>query len=414
MQSMYNIAKRIYSGGEMSNASSSAIRISTIGVAVGVMVMIISLCVTSGFQGEIKNKITSLLGHAQIVNTQTLYSNKTNPIQISDSLLEVIQSEPNVAKVTRFVLCRGMIKTDSDFRGILLRGVDAAFDTTFISKSLVSGKMPVFGADSVSSDSILLPMRLANLLELKAGDKVYTYFFDNKLRARRFVIAGIFETNMADFDNQMCYVDSRVAQKLTNWSHDQYQGAEIVFHDKDKAAETIYDIASKICYDTDAYGHYYSVSSVEELFPQIFSWLTLLDTNVAAILILMISVACVTVVSGLLIIILERTRFIGVMKAIGATNAQLRHLFLYLSAMIVVRGLFWGNIVAFSLLAIQKFLGVLKLDPATYYLDQVPVHFPGYQILAINVATFAMCVLVLTVPTYIISRIHPARSIKFE
>lgn len=411
---MLNIAKRIYSGGEMGKVSSSAIHISTVGVAVGVVVMIISLCVTSGFQSEIKDKIGSLIGHAQIVNTQTLYSNKTNPIQISDSLLEIIQSEPNVAKVTRFVMCRGMIKTDNDFRGILLRGVDAGFDTAYISKCLVSGKVPAFGADSVSSDSILLPMRLANLLDLKAGDKVYTYFFDNKLRARRFVIAGIFETNMADFDNQMCYVDSRLAQKLANWNRDQYQGAEIVFHDKDKAMETIYDIASGICYETDAYGHYYSVSSVEELFPQIFSWLTLLDTNVVAILILMISVACVTVVSGLLIIILERTRFIGVMKAMGATNRQLRHLFLYLSGMIVLRGLLWGNILAFALLAIQKLLGILKLDPATYYLDQVPVHFSGYQILVINVATFMMCVLVLTVPTYVISRIHPARSIKFE
>lgn len=411
---MLFIAKRIYRGGELGKVSTSAVRIATIGVAVGIMIMVISLCVTSGFQSEIKSKVASLIGQVQIVNNQSLYRTQTHPIQITDSLRDRLLSIPEVERVQRFALCRGMLKTDNAFRGVLLRGVDADFDTTFISTHLIEGCMPSFGATSAPSDSIVLPARLARVLELCAGDRVYAYFFDENLRARRFYVSGIYETNMADFDSHMCYVDSRVAQKLSQWQSDQFQGAEIVLKKASDMHRITDTISSLFQPRFDAYGQFYAVCTVEDMFPQIFSWLTLLDTNVMAILILMICVACVTVVSGLLVIILERTRFIGVMKAMGATNGQLRHLFLYLSAMIVLRGLFWGNSIAFLLLFVQKFTGVLSLDPTVYYISQVPVSFPWLQLLTINVLTLLVSVLVLIVPTYVISRIHPARSIRFE
>ena len=411
---MLFIAKRIYRGGELGKVSTSAVRIATIGVAVGIMIMIISLCVTSGFQYEVKSKVASLIGHVQIVNNQSLYRTQTSPIQITDSLRDEILALPEVERVQRYALCRGMLKTDNAFRGVLLRGVAADFDTTYISSHLIEGSMPSFGQSDAPSDSVVLPARLARVLELSAGDRVYAYFFDDNLRARRFYVSGVYETNMADFDSHMCYVDARVAQKLSRWQSDQYQGAEITLKDPSEMHRITDEISSLFQYRHDPYGQYYAVCTVEEMFPQIFSWLTLLDTNVVAILILMICVACVTVVSGLLVIILERTRFIGVMKAMGATNVQLRQLFLYLSAMIVLRGLFWGNLIAFVLLFVQKFTGVLSLDPAVYYIAQVPVSFPWIQLLTINIFTLIISVLVLIVPTYVISRIHPARSIRFE
>ena len=411
---MYFIAKKIYQVGEAGRVSASAVRIATFGVAVGILVMIVSFCVTIGFQQEIKGRVASLVGHIQVVNSHSLYRNQSEPIQITDSLRDEIQRHQGVAHVQRFVLCPGMLKTNDAFLGTVFRGVDAGFDRTFLSSNLVSGSVPSFGTDTIPSDSILISSYMATMLQVQPGQKIYAYFFDNTLRARRFVVSGVFQTNMADFDKKMCYADIRTVQRLLRWENDQYSGAEIkldAFESMDKVLPHLYSMPSL---DQDAYGQYYAVPRVDELFPQIFSWLTLLDTNVFAILILMICVACVTTISGLLIIILERTRFIGVMKAMGATNVQLRTIFLHLSAMIVTRGLVMGNLLAFAFLLLQKYTGFITLDPASYYLAEVPIHFPWLAILLVNVATFAVCILALVLPTYVISRIRPAQSIRFE
>lgn len=411
---MFFIAKRIYCGGEAGRASASAVRIATAGVAVGILVMIISICVTIGFQNEIKSKVASLVGHIQVVNSHSLYRNTPAPIQITDSLKDSICSLAGVEHVQRFATCPGMLKTDNAFRGVFFRGVDKDFDHTYLSSNLVAGSVPSFGCGGIPSDSILLPASMARALEVEAGTRIYAYFFDNGLRARRFVVSGIFETHMADFDDKMCYADIRTVQRLARWESDQYSGAEVLLSEFDDIVPVADKMASMFYMKMDAYGQFYASPRVDQLFPQVFSWLTLLDTNVVAILILMICVASVTMVSGLLIIILERTRFIGVMKAMGATNGQLRRLFLYLSAMIVVRGLVYGNLIAFALLALQKFTGIISLDPSSYYLAQVPVYFHWSGIVLLNVVTLIVCVLVLVVPTYVISRIHPARSIRFE
>lgn len=411
---MYLIARRIYHGGEAGAASASAVRIATAGVAVGVLVMIVSLCVTIGFQREIRAKVASLVGHIQVLNSHSLYRNNPAPIQISDSLCAVIAEIPGVVHVQRFVLCPGMLKTDESFRGVFFRGADSGFDPSYLSGNLVSGRVPSFGTGQSPSDSILVSASMADALRIQVGQKVYAYFFDNSLRARRFVVSGVFETNMADFDVKMCYADMRTVQRLSRWESDQYSGAEILLDGFDGIPPVLSKVGSMFSNKADAYGQYYAVPRVDELYPQVFSWLTLLDTNVAAILILMICVAGVTTVSGLLVIILERTRFIGIMKAMGATDTQLRGVFLHLSGMIVFRGMVLGNIIAFVLLLVQKATGIVALDPASYYLAQVPVFFPWQGIILVNVITFAVCVLVLVVPTYIIGRISPAKSIRFE
>ena len=411
---MFFVAKKLYDTGEAGRVSASAVRIATAGVAVGIMVMIISICVTVGFQREIKSRVASLVGHVQVLNTQSLYRTHSTSIQIRDSLMGELNRLPGVSNVHRFVLCPGMLKTENAFIGLFFRGVEAGFDKSFIAANIVSGRVPSFSSDSISNDSILVSASTASALQVRAGDRVYAYFFDKNLRARRFVVSGIFQTNMADFDSKMCFTSMRTAQQLNRWQKDQFSGGEIILKDFSHVEKVSGQVSSMLSRKQDDYGQYYSSVRVDELFPQIFSWLTLLDTNVVAILILMICVAGVTMISGLLVLILERTRFIGVMKAMGSTNSQLRRIFLYLSSMIVVRGLLLGNVLALFLMALQKWTGLVTLDPASYYISYVPVHFPWTSILIVNIVTFLVCVLSLVVPTLVISHISPAKSIRFE
>lgn len=413
---MLFIANRLFRGDHTGHVSSSAIRIATAGVAVGILVMIVSICVSCGFQREIKAKVASLVGHVQVVNGQTLYRSQTLPIQITDSVRNAVATLPYVESVQRFALCPGMLKTEDVFRGVMFRGVDDAFDSSYLSSCLVDGHIPVFGkkGNTAASDSILLSAQLASVLGLHVGQRVYAYFFDDNLRVRRLTVSGIFQTHLSDIDSRMCYADARLTQKLAGFHTDQYSGAEIRVDDYSHVDSVSSRLASMFGTREDAYRQYYATPQVGELYPQMFSWLTLLDTNVGAILILMICVAGVTMVSGLLVIILERTRFIGIMKSMGATNGLLRRIFLYFAAMIVLRGMLWGNALALVLLLLQYSTGIVSLDPQSYYIAQVPVYFPWLGIIAVNMVTFVLCVLVLVAPTYVISRIHPARSIMFE
>ncbi len=413
---MLFIAKRLFRGEHKGQVSSSAIRIATAGVAVGILVMIVSICVSSGFQREIKAKVAALVGHVQIVNEQTLYRSRTMPIQITDSIRDKIATFPYVESVQRFALCPGMLKTENVSRGVMFRGVDDAFDASFLSSCLIEGRIPAFGemGDEVVMDSILVSAPLASALELCAGQRIYAYFFDDNLRVRRLTVAGIFQTHLSDIDTRMCYADARLTQKLAGFRADQYSGAEIRVDEYSHVDSLSVCLASMFGTHEDAYRQCYATPRVDELYPHFFSWLTLLDTNVGAILILMICVAIVTMVSGLLVIILERTQFIGIMKSMGATNSLLRRIFLYFASMIVLRGMLWGNALAFMLLTLQYATGIVSLDPESYYIAQVPVYFPWLSIIVVNVLTFVLCVLVLIVPTYVISRIHPARSIVFE
>ncbi len=413
---MLFIAKRLFCNDRMGQASSSAIRIATAGVAVGIFVMIVSICVSGGFQREIMSKVASLTGHVQIVNSHTLYRSQSLPIQITDSLRESIAALPHVESVQRFALCPGMLKTDKTFLGVVFRGADDSLGAGHLASCLVSGAIPAFrkDGDKTTSDSILLSARMASALELQVGERVYAYFFDDNLRVRRLTVAGIYETHLSDIDSRICYADARLAQKLAGFCPDQYSGAEVRVDDYANIDSVSCRLENMLGFVEDSYRQYYAMPRVEELYPQMFSWLTLLDTNVMAILILMICVAGVTMVSGLLVVILERTQFIGIMKAMGATNRLLRSVFLSFASIIVLRGLFWGNALALLLLIVQYFTGIVHLDPQSYYIAQVPVYFPWLTILVVNIITFLLCVSVLVVPTYVTSRIHPARSIAFE
>ena len=408
------MARRIFSHqDDAARVSRPAIRISTIGVAIGVAVMLVSVSVALGFQHEVQAKLLGFGSHIQVFSYESLGSEELKPIVIDSDITERIEAIPGVSHVQRFCVKPGMLKTDESFRGVVFRGVGQEYDTSFLSQHLVAGEMPHL-TDSVSSGQLLISQQLAQQLQLQVGSSVYAYFFENSIKARRFRVSGIYCTHLADFDKQIVYADLYNVNRLFNWDTHQMSGAEILTDDITRLDEVRDQLVKSIHKQHDAYGAQYTSMTIRELYPQVFAWLHLLDLDVWVILILMTCVAGFTMISGLLIIILERTNFIGVMKAMGATNAEMRHLFLHYAVFIVLRGMLYGNLLAFALIVLQYFTGIVHLDPNVYYVDSVPVLLCWPYFLLVNIFTLVSCVMALILPSYIISSIHPARSIRFE
>lgn len=408
------VAKRLFNDkGGVRNVSRPAIRIATAGVAIGLAVMIVSVCVVLGFKSEIRSKVIGFGSHIQIINYESISSGVSKPVAFPDSLIRELRQVPGVSHIQRFSNKGGILKTNDAFEGILLHGVGAEFNADFLKSNLKEGEIPVFSVDS-ATNRIVVSQTIADRLHLSCGDRVFAYFFDGNVRARRFTVSGIYQTNLSEFDDNMVFTDLYVCNRLNNYAADQYAGVEITvdrFDDVDLVAGSL---VGKVNHLVDEYGAGYAAMTIRELYPQIFDWLDLLDVNVWVILILMVAVAGFTMISGLLIIILERTNFIGVMKALGATNRSMRHVFLYFAAFIVGRGLLWGNVLGIGLVVLQYYFNIVHLDPATYYVDAVPVLFNAGYILAINAATAFISVFVLILPSLLVSRIHPAKSIRFE
>lgn len=411
----YFIAKRLYSDqGDKRKVSRPAIHIATAGVAIGLAVMIISVCVVLGFKHTIRDKVIGFGGHIQVADFITLQSSENYPVVMNDSMMNVIKKFPNVKHVQRYAIKEGILKTDSDFLGIAFRGVGPEFDSTFIHQNMVEGSIPKFD-DKASHNQILISQIMADKLHLKTGQRVFAYFIDrNGVRTRRFTIQGIYQTNLKKYDEIICYCDLYTAVKLNGWEEDQATGAEVTLQDFNKIKETSEYFINKVNRTTDKYGETYASATIKEINPQIFAWLDLMDLNVWIILGLMIAVAGVTMISGLLIIILERTNMIGILKALGARNKTIRHTFLWFAAFIIARGLLFGNILGLGILFLQKYTGFIKLDPQTYYVSTVPVEFNWVLILALNIATLLISVFMLVAPSYLISHIHPAKSMRYE
>jgi lipoprotein-releasing system permease protein len=409
------IARKIYNDkGDKHQVSRPAIRIATIGVAIGLAVMIISVSVVLGFKHTIRDKVIGFGCHITVADFLALQEERPYPICIDDSMMNVLKGVKGVKHVQRYAMKQGILKTDSDFMGVMFKGIAEEYDTTFIHQNMVEGTIPKFSSKA-SSNKILISRMTADKLKLKLGDKVFTYFIDNNdVRARKFSIAGIYQTNLTRFDKIICFCDLYTSVKLNGWEEGQVSGTELTVNDYNLLKETEDDVVRKVNRTTDKYGQTFSSSTVEQMNPQIFTWLDLLDLNVWIILALMICVAGITMISGLLIIILERTNMIGVMKALGARNRTIRHTFLWFAVFIIGRGMLWGNIVGIGLIALQHYTGIVSLDPSTYYVSTVPVEFNFLIILAINIATLVVSVLALIAPSYLISFIHPAKSMRYE
>ena len=408
------IARKIYGTGSGRRAvSRPAIRIATIGVAIGLAVMIITVAVVFGFKHTIRDKAVGFGSHIQIESYRTQQTPTPTPLCFSDSLMRQLRKAPGVRHVARYSSIQGILKTDTDFLGVVFKGIGSDYDLTFLTENLVEGEMPKF-TDGKSDYPLLISRMMADQLRLKIGDRVYAYFLGDNLRARRFTVRGIYQTNMTQFDQALCFTDIAVPVKLNGWEPDQCSGVEVAVNDFEQLDMTADWVIKNVNRRLDKYGETYTSQTIYEAHAHIFSWLSLLDINVWIILVLMVCVAGITMISGLLIIILERTQTIGILKALGMRNKGVRHTFLWFAVFIIGRGLLWGNIIGIGLVVLQQQTGIVHLDPASYYVDTAPVELNLPLIALLNVATLLICVFVLIAPSFLISHIHPARSMRYE
>ena len=415
MNISFFIAKRIYSDkGDKRKVSRPAIHIATAGVAIGLAVMVLTVSVVLGFKHTIRDKVIGFGSHIQVENFLTMQSSDPYPICIDDSVMKVIKGIKGVEHVERFTLTQGILKTDQDFLGMSFKGIGPEYDMSFIKSNLKSGSIPSF-SDSANKGNLLISSATADKMNLKAGDKVFAYFIsDNGVKVRRFTVSGIFQTNMSQFDNALCFTDLYTARKLNNWDGELCTGAEISVGDLQQINAVSLRIADKVNRTSDHEGNIFTSQTIYEAYPQIFSWLSLLDINVWIILALMICVAGFTMISGLLIIILERTQMIGVLKALGMKGSSVRHTFLWFAVFIIGKGMLIGDILAAAIILLQRHTGFISLDPATYYVSEAPTEINIPAFLLINVVTLFISVLVLVGPSFLISHIHPAKSMRYE
>lgn len=408
------IAYRLYRNPESEKqVSRPAVLIAMIGIAIGLAVMIVAVSVIVGFKSEVRDKVVGFGAHIQIGNLDAVRSYETRPVVVDDSLRTLLAAYPQVDHVQRYSTKPGMIKTDDAFQGMVLKGIGPEYDRTFFSRHLLEGEFPQF-SDTASSNRVLVSKAFADKLKLKTGDKIDTYFIQENVRARRLTVAGIYQTNFSEYDNLFLLTDLYLVNRLNGWQPDQVSGAELTIRDYNRLEETTYEIATALEEATDRYGAEYCVRNVEQLNPAIFAWLGILDVNIWVILFLMIGVAGFTMVSGLLIIIIERTSMIGVLKSLGADNLTIRKTFLWFSVFLIGKGMLWGNLIGLAFYFVQRWFGIFKLDPETYYMATVPVSFNLWLFLLLNAGTLFASLFMLLAPSYVITRIHPANSIRYE
>lgn len=393
--------------------SRPAVLIAMAGIAIGLAVMLIAVAVVIGFKSEVRNKVIGFGSHIQISNFDAVRSYETHPVVVNDSMMAALSADPGVKHVQRYSTKPGIIKTGDAFQGMVLKGVGPEFDADFFRSHLVEGEIPVF-SDSVSTNQVVVSKAIADKLKLKLGDKIYTYYIQGDVRARRLTVKGIYRTNFSEYDNLFLLTDLYTVNRLNNWKEGQVSGAELQVHDYDRLEETTYRIAVDTDNQKDTLGGTYYVQNIVQMNPQIFAWLDLLDLNVWVILILMIGVAGFTMISGLLIIIIERTQMIGILKALGADNLTIRKVFLWFSVFLIGKGMLWGNAIGIAFCLLQSRFNIFKLNPETYYVDTVPVSVNLWIFLLINIGTLLASVLMLLGPSYLITKINPASSMRYE
>lgn len=408
------IARRLYKSEQGSrNVSRPAVFIAQLGVALGLAVMLVTIAVSFGFKHEVRDKAVGFSSHLHISNYESAQSYEALPVAADSALWHTLTAMPEVSHVQRYATKAGVFRTDDDFMGYVLKGVGEDYDLSFYAQYLQEGDLPQF-SDSVASGKILISREIASKLQLGVGDRVDSYFLQGNMRARRYTVAGIYQTGFSEYDRVFALTDLKAVQALNRWEPDQVTGVEVMLTGFDEVEPMNWELGSLLDRTQDSYGEQYFVQSVTDLNPGLFAWLDVLDMNVLLILVLMVGVAAFTMISGLLILIIERTQFIGVLKALGASNGMVRKTFLYLAMLIIGKGMLWGNVVGLALCALQKFTRLVTLNPQDYYLDCVPIEFNWPLIVTVNVVMFVLSVLILIVPSHLISRIYPTKAMRFE
>lgn len=408
------IAKRLLHGGSQKKSTGLMVSISVFGIALSLAVMVVAVAVTSGFKREIGRKATGFAADIQITNLDSRYSiYNMSPVSAEQPFLPELKALPGVRHIQEYCIKPGIMKSADEIQGIVLKGVNKDFEWSFFNNNLVEGSV-FHVSDSAVSDKIILSRHMAKLLRLNLGDPVVIYFVQEPLRVRRFTISGIYETGLTELDKVFALVDMAHIQRLNGWDKKQVSGFEIFVHDFDRLEEVTGQVFEMAGFRLSADGSSLNVQNIRELYSQIFDWLNLQDSTVAIILLLMVLVAGFNMISGLLIIILERTSVIGILKSLGANNKFIRKVFLYESSFFIGKGLLWGNIIALTLCVLQWKFGIIALDQETYFLSKVPIYINVFHLLLINIGAAVSIFLMLIIPSSIISRISPETSVKYR
>jgi lipoprotein-releasing system permease protein len=404
LNTAYFIARRM--GAEKKNLTSLIKFIAILSISLGLTVMIIAVAVVTGFQSEIRNKVIGFGSHIQISNFDYNISYETKPLNRDQDFYQELHQLKGVRSIYSFSTKPGIIKTGDEIHGIIFKGIGSDYDWSFFSERIISGNVPTY-SDTVRSDQIIISGYISRLLLLNEGDDVLVYFIQDPPRVRRFTITAIYETGLDELDKIFILGDMQHIQRLNDWTVNQVGGIGINLYQYDDLQQVHETVQELIPYTLNS-------RTIRQIYPQIFDWLALLDMNVYVIIIIMILVAGINMITTLLISVLEKTNLIGVLKALGASNQQVRKVFLYHASFLIAKGILWGNILGIGLALLQDRYGIVKLSQESYFVDVVPVNFHIPYILALNIGTFAICILMLLLPSYIVTRISPVKAITFR
>ena len=411
------IARRIFSAKEnRNNLSHRIVNIALFGIVLGLVVLILSVAIVTGYKTEVGRKVIGFGSHLNIVNLDSNQSFETSPISQDLPFLEDVKQIEGIRHVQVFATKPGIIRTDDEIHGVVLKGIGPDFDWSFFQENKVAGE-PFHIQDTVRSNKVWISKQMADLLKLQLGDDLFMFFIlptESIPRQRKFELAGIYKTSLEEFDRMFVLVDINHIRRLNNWENDEVSGFEILVSDFRNINDQETAVHNLILRNTTPDGPVLQVVSIKEKYRHIFDWLGLLDMNVWVILVLMVLVAGFNMVSSLLVIILERTQMIGILKAIGARNWSIRKVFLYFSVMLILKALIWGNLLGIGICLIQKYTHVLKLDPTSYYLEYVPINLTILHLVLLNVGTVVITMLMLLLPSYFITKVSPEKTIRFE
>ncbi|MCI7576088.1 MAG: ABC transporter permease [Bacteroidales bacterium] len=410
------IAERMYftNNGEDKRMSRPAVRVALAGIIIGITVMLITVFVVIGFKQEVREKLIGFGSHIQVVNFDNNNTYEMQPVSVTDSLLQSLRDVDGVTEANVFATKPGIIKTDSAFQAIVFKGVDLhrneaqQSSLAFFCQNLVAGRLPE------EKNEILLSSVMANRLQLQVGDAAFCYFIQDKVRVRKFIISGIYNTDLQEFDQLFAIGELRQVQQLNEWDSCQVSGIDIRIRDFSRLEELSNRIYFRTANQADKDGNFLYTQNIVQLNPAIFSWLDLLDMNVIVVIVLMLAVSGFCIISGLLILILEGIPFIGVMKALGADNRYIRRIFLWQAAFLIGIGMVAGNGLGLILCALQYCFHIVPLDPSAYYVSYVPIVFNWTWWAVLNIGTFMVSMLILLAPSAIITRISPAQVMRYE
>lgn len=404
--SEWKIAQRLYFSDENHQRSSRpAVRVALGGIIIGVLVMIVAMSVVVGFKQEITQKVAGFGSHIQVVNFDNNSTYEMQPIYVSDSLLQTIRAIEHVTHVSTFASKPGIIKTDSAFQGIIFKGTDY---WTYFEQNIVEGTLPT------EANEVLLSTELAKQLQLHVGDNFLCYFVQDDLRVRRLYITGLYNTCMSEMDKLFVLGDIALVRQLNAWKENQVSGIEVLVDDLRQLENTTHDVYFLTANRLDENGNALYTQNLQQMNPNIFGWLDLLDMNVVIIIILMLCVSGFSIVTGLIILILDSVQLIGTLKALGADNQFVRRIFIYQAIMLIGKGMLWGNAIGLVLCALQYFTCAIPLDAASYYVSYVPMAFPWIGWVLLNIGTLLVSWLILLAPSAIITQISPAKVMHFE